>query len=181
MRADGPRRLRGLERQARSWLALWGLPGGDLKIEWSSRLHRSLGRAVPRRSLVRLSPLLLDAPRQTVLEVLCHETAHLAVPLLHRGSPRPHGPEWAGLVRLAGYPPRVRMTFEHDVPTPASARMPAAERRPEAAGRLYVHTCPVCRLRRLARRRVTRWRCAACVAAGLDGRLTIVRAPARPP
>jgi SprT protein len=108
-----------------------------------------------------------------VLEALCHELAHVVVHKMHRGRRRPHGPEWAELVTAAGFPPRMRVPLPSDTPTGAAFRRRAASRL------LYLHVCPVCHARRLARRRVTRWRCAACVAAGLEGRLKISVVEAR--
>jgi predicted SprT family Zn-dependent metalloprotease len=170
----GPR-FPSLQRHVRCWVALWGIPDLDerLTIEWSPRLRRSLARAFPARNLVRLSPALLTAPRRLVLETLCHELAHVVVRKMHRGHRRPHGPEWAELVTAAGFPPRTRVPFASDTPTDAACRRRTTSRL------LYLHACPVCHARRLARRRVTRWRCAACVAAGLEGRLkiSVVEAP----
>ncbi len=40
---------------------------------------------------------------------------------------------------------------------------------------MWEHQCPVCRLRRLARRPVPQWRCAACREAGLEGELVVTR------
>ena len=47
--------------------------------------------------------------------------------------------------------------------------------------RLWEHRCPVCHASRVARRRVPRWRCAACRATGLEGSLTVteMHGPAR--
>ncbi|HLE72474.1 MAG TPA: hypothetical protein VJH87_22540 [Vicinamibacteria bacterium] len=44
-----------------------------------------------------------------------------------------------------------------------------------ATRELHGHRCPVCQLFRAARRLMSRWRCAACVASGLEGRLSITR------
>jgi hypothetical protein len=44
----------------------------------------------------------------------------------------------------------------------------------------YDHWCPVCQSSRQARRPVKAWRCAACVAVGLDGTLEITRRTRRP-
>jgi predicted SprT family Zn-dependent metalloprotease len=165
-------RLNDLQVHLRSWLALWGVPRLNecLTIEWSSRLQRSLGRAIPDRCLIRLSPILLTDRRDMMLEVVCHEVAHVVVPLLYRGPRRPHGPEWAQLVRAAGFPSRSRAPIAANPRTrtcqTSVARYPGS--------RLYVHICPICHIRRVARRRVPRWRCAACVDAGLEGRLTVV-------
>jgi ribosomal protein L37AE/L43A len=37
----------------------------------------------------------------------------------------------------------------------------------------FAHTCPVCQFRRIAKRRVTTWRCPECHANGLPGDLVI--------
>src|SRR5438034_4497139 len=107
---DAAALLHEIRGDVRSWLALWRVPEleGRLRIEWSWRLRRSLGRAFPQRSLVRLSPLLLDSPRELFAEAVCHEVAHVVAPLL-RGSGRPHGPAWHELVRAAGFVPRIRI------------------------------------------------------------------------
>jgi len=176
-RTEGMRgpRFPSVQRHVRCWIALWGLPDLDerLTIEWSPRLRRSLARAFPSRNLVKLSPALLTAPRRLVLEALCHELAHVVVHKMHRRRRRPHGLEWARLVQAAGFPPRTRVPLAGDTPTGAACG------RRTTSGLLYLHACPVCHVRRLARRRVTRWRCAACVAAGLEGRLmiSVVEAP----
>jgi predicted SprT family Zn-dependent metalloprotease len=172
-----------LRNHARWWLALWGVPSvaESLTIEWSSRLRRSLGRAIPSRCLVRLSPFLLTARRALVLETVCHEVAHLVVPLLHREPCRPHGPEWAQLLSAAGFSPRSRVCLTDDVSSRIPVGTVSTPRHRTSGARLYVHTCPVCHIRRLARRRISRWRCAACVTAGLDGRLTLEIIKARSP
>jgi predicted SprT family Zn-dependent metalloprotease len=175
LQGDRERRLNELRDHVRSWLALWGMPAFDenLTIEWSSRLHRSLGRAFPRRRLVRLSPHLLTARPDVMLEAVCHEVAHVVVPRLYRGPRRPHGPEWARLIRAAGFPTRIKLPFVDEAPPRATAGARALSPHRYPSTRLYIHVCPVCHARRVARRRITRWRCAACVAAGLDGRLTV--------
>jgi predicted SprT family Zn-dependent metalloprotease len=178
MAAGRVRRLNAFRAPIRSWLALWGIPGFDgcLTIEWSSRLHRSLGRAFPGQCLVKLSPALLTVRRVIALEAVCHEIAHVVVPQLHRKRCLPHGPEWAQLVRKAGFPARVRVPLSKEAPPrERTDRVTIATAR-KGSERCYIHTCPVCHIRRLAKRRISRWRCAACVAAGLDGRLTVVEA-----
>ena len=152
--------------------ARWGLRGfaESVRVEWGRGFRRSLGRVHLERRVVRLSPELAAAPTVVLLEVLCHEIAHLAVRDLHGSGCRPHGPEWMALVRAAGFEPRRRMPWAE--PSPPS-RSVAARRRP------YIHRCPVCQLQRIAWRPVRQWRCAACVGAGLSGRLEISSPPLR--
>ena len=127
--------------------------------------------------LVRLASALRDGPRAAVAEVLCHEVAHVAAYRIHRRRIRPHGSEWAELVRRAGFTPRTKFDPK-DWP---ELRLPKApRRRRRAAAVVYLHRCPVCQAARVARRPVRRWCCAACVDAGLTGELVITRAPVVP-
>lgn len=155
------------------WATLWDIPGlaSQVTVEFSSRMTRSLGRCYPERLLIRLSERLTKAPRSILLETLCHELAHIAVHELNGGKTGPHGPAWADLMRAAGFEPRTRLCY------PCS-EAPIIRRRGQQR-RLYVHHCPVCQMERIARRPVKRWRCSACVEAGLDGKLQIGRRPAR--
>lgn len=154
-----------LLHQVAQWSTLWGVPGLEnrLTLAFSARLRTALGRAVPNRQSVRLNAALLHGPQPLMLEVLCHEVAHLAVFELH-GRVRPHGAEWQALVHAAGFTPRIRAAVGDIESVIPSLR----------ARQLYDHRCPVCQARRIARRRVTQWRCAACIDAGLDGHLVIV-------
>src|SRR5581483_7761805 len=144
----------------------WGLPGFEqtVRVEWSRRFRRSLGQVHLERRVVRVSAELAGAPLTLLLEVLCHELAHLAARDLHGRDCQPHGPEWGALVRVAGFEPRRRIPWS----APSLPSQRAAGRR-----RRYVHRCPVCQLQRTAWRPVRQWRCAACVAAGLSGRVEI--------
>jgi predicted SprT family Zn-dependent metalloprotease len=105
--------------------------------------------------------------------VLCHEVAHVVAYRRARAvgapPPRPHGAEWAALVRDAGYRPAVRAS--------SSLIEGIRPRTRAASSRVVVHICPVCHVRRVASRAVSAWRCSACVAAGLDGRMEVVRMP----
>jgi len=161
-----------IQHLLRDWGDHWGLREFEqsLRVEYSHRFRRSLGRVHLEHRVVRLSAELAVAPVAILLEVLCHEVAHLAVKDLHGGSCRPHGPEWVALLQAAGFEPRRRI--------PWAASSPG--KRPDARRR-YIHHCPVCHLQRMAWRPVRRWRCAACVAAGLSGLLEIssVSTPAR--
>lgn len=158
-----------LDARIAQWALLWKAPGLETRVSvsFSRRLRRSLGRCVPARGVVRLNMRLLRSRPELLDEVLCHEVAHVAAYELHGRRTRPHGREWAALMRAAGFEPRVRTLWRHDV-------VAAAARRPRR-GLRYEHRCPVCQTGRLARRPVRQWRCAACVRAGLDGRLVITK------
>ena len=158
-----PRKVR---RWLLAWAELWHVPtlGSALHIELSPRLRCSLGRCYPASGRVRVSPRLFDAPRDTVREVLCHEAAHVATHMLHGRLARPHGREWAGLMRAAGYEPKVAMAVVSSPSSPRDAGQPRV---------LYRHRCPVCGATRVARRTVRAWRCRACDEVGLDGRLVV--------
>ena len=89
--------------------------------------------------------------------MICHEAAHFVVWRRHGQAARPHGPEWAALVKLAGFEPkaaRVRCGLRKATPVTAY---------------VFRHICPVCHFSRRAARRMTRWRCPECRALGLDG------------
>ena len=60
----------------------------------------------------------------------------------------------------AGFEPRTRL------PSPNGAPLLRRSRR---APYVYVHRCAVCQAFRAERRLMSRWRCAACVASGLEG------------
>jgi predicted SprT family Zn-dependent metalloprotease len=172
--------------QATAWLEGWGqtwsLPQltNVTRVEVGVRLRSSLGRCQPSSGLIRIHPTLLgdtkgakgdarNEPDESLLkEVLCHEAAHVGVYLLHGASVRPHGPEWARLMRAAGYEPRARV--DPNI-------LPASFRTASRPKRLYQHRCPVCGASRIARRAVHRWRCRVCVEAGLPGRLEISTRP----
>jgi predicted SprT family Zn-dependent metalloprotease len=117
---------------------------------------------MPAAGTITLHAGLASAPRALLHEVLCHEAAHVAVYCLYGPDARPHGREWADLICRAGYPPVTRL------PTELSGLSP-----PARATSRYEHLCPVCQAVRIAGRPVSRWRCQACVEAGLPGELEI--------
>src|SRR5678815_4851567 len=89
------------------WQSTWNVTRLiDLtRITFSERLQRSLGRCTPATGRVSLASRLRRGSRDRLLETLCHEIAHVAVYQLHGSAARPHGPEWAALVRAVGYEP----------------------------------------------------------------------------
>jgi SprT protein len=155
-----------------TWSAAWGVPElpSRVRISFSQRLQRSLGRCSPSTGWIRLNPGLLDGAPEALREVVCHEAAHVAAWLLHGRRARAHGSEWKDLMRLAGYAPRVRWA-ESSVPESVRVRRSAV---------VYVHSCPVCSAHWVARRSVPAWRCGTCRDAGRAGRLTVsLRAAAK--
>jgi hypothetical protein len=156
-----------LARRLEAWLRLWGMPDLEQRItvRVSARMTRSLGRCAPARGAIWLSRLVVNGSPSVLETVLCHEAAHLAVFARHGRGRNPHGPEWAALVRMAGFEPSMR---------PADGEGTLRPRPGIASGR-YEHRCPVCQMVRVARRPVTQWRCASCVATGLPGDLEITR------
>ena len=154
-----------LNRWSKQWGCRWKLPGlkDRIIVEFSPRLRVSLGRSYPQRGLVRLN-LSLKTEDALLREVLCHEVAHVAVFELHGTKCRPHGTEWQTLVRTAGFEPHVRCKH---------VGSQAAQQFVARVVPFFEHRCPVCQAVRHARRRMSRWRCAACVAVGLDGEMCI--------
>jgi ribosomal protein L37AE/L43A len=169
-----------VEHELRTALEKWGRLWGDsrlaadMSVTFSRRLRVTLGRAYPAEGRVVLHAGLQHVSVVERLSVLCHEAAHVAAWRIARAhgaiTPRAHGPEWEQLVRAAGYTPRACITGPTGLTRATTRRQPAVLK--------AVHTCPVCHTRRAARRPVSRWRCAECIAAGLDGRLVITRQPA---
>jgi hypothetical protein len=148
----------------RDWGRLWGV--SDLeriaKVRMSARLTRSLGRCNPNSGLISLRA---GIPSARLPKILCHEAAHLAAFRRFGPSIKPHGPEWAGLMRLAGLAPTIR---EYTNCLQSAPRTVA----PRAYYR-YAHRCTVCQSVRWAQRRMSRWRCLDCIESGLEGEMTI--------
>lgn len=151
-----------------TWAEKWGISGleDDLIVRFDHRLSRSLGLCRPQSNMITLNPNLRDVPWAQVEEVLCHETAHVAVYRLYGRACKPHGKEWAALVKMAGYLPRVRLPH---------ALALTEQRKRQSSPVSFEHKCPVCHMVRYARRSVSRWRCALCVESGLEGKLVITK------
>lgn len=151
----------------RRWFLLWGLAGFERSsvICFSSRMSRVCGRCYIKQRRISIAARLKQMPLSILEEVLCHECAHLAAFELFGETCRPHGPEWAQLVRSAGFRPRRRLVLNADTTSVPNMKRPY----------VYVHLCPVCQSQRIAHRVVRAWRCASCRALGLDGRLEIHR------
>jgi SprT protein len=157
-----------------SWQSTWHTPGlADLtRVTFSPRLERSLGRCVPATGCVTLTARLRRGSRERLLETLCHEVAHVAAYMLYGSAVRPHGAEWAALVRVAGFDPGTHARPRRHAPRQARPT------NPRGSTYTVVHMCPVCHSRRFARRVMSAWRCGTCVDAGLSGVLIATRVDA---
>jgi predicted SprT family Zn-dependent metalloprotease len=150
------------------WAAVWGTKSLEdrVSVVFSPRMIKSLGRCDLKSKTIKLNSTLKEQRGEILLEVLCHEAAHIAVHESHGVGSSPHGEEWQRYVRQAGFVPRVTATLK-------GLNLPQPVRKTETA--VYEHLCPVCQMTRTSSRPVSQWRCAACVGAGLDGRLIIER------
>jgi len=150
-----------IEEKSAAFLSLWGLPGlaSSIDTRFYNRLRTSLGRAHPHTRMVQLNSVLLSADIRLLDEVLCHELAPIAVHVRFGSKAKPHGVEWAALMRQAGFRPRARISIEEE-------KLPIRVK-------TYEHLCPVCRIVRHARRPMYRWRCVRCFDAGRGGKLQI--------
>ncbi len=169
---------RRVERILRRLGALWesrALAGID--VVPNARLTRTLGRLVSRPWRIELGPKTLVSDK-ILREVVTHEAAHAAT---RDGAEHqaPHGAQWRALMARAGYPKAKGARWRCHKNATGSPRRKHHPKPKDAAPILYDHWCPVCQSSRVGRRPVKAWRCAACVAAGLDGRLEITRRTAR--
>lgn len=157
-----------------NWLATWGTAWGvpdfpsRVRIEFSPRLRRSLGRCLPVQGVIRLHVGLREVQRSVLREVICHEAAHVATWILHEGRSRSHSQQWRNLMVRAGYEPRARW-----VDGPLSEAL----KRHNKPSKLYDHRCPICGAHWVAKRSVPNWRCGACLEAESGGRLEISTRP----
>lgn len=156
----------GVTRRLTELARVWEAPAlaRRTEVRVNPRLRTSLGRALPGRWRMELHRALVAADTALIDEVVTHEAAHLVAFARHGFRIRPHGREWAELMRAAGCAPRAR----HAVELPGLGRPARVRARVE-------HRCPVCGAARIARRTVRAWRCRPCVEAGGSGRLMITR------
>jgi len=162
----------GFEAELDGLAQLWGAPGllERSRVEFSTRLRRSLGLCYPQRDLIRLNPVLLMSGNGEMLaETLTHEAAHLVVYWRHGRCARPHGHQWQALMRLAGQPARATISHSRIKSLPPVRR----------ARYLYRHRCQDCGNVFSAGRTDRRWRCSDCHHWGRGGVLKVVRLPIR--
>lgn len=148
--------LRSLERR-------WNTELPEFAIKVNPRLTRTVARFIPGTVTVELSPSALHLRPAQQLEILSHEAAHAVVWQRHGRLAKPHGLEWAGLIRAAGHQPTASLV---------RCAVLAASKEVRAS---YRHTCQVCHFSAIAARRMSNWRCPECAAIGLPGMLSIER------
>ena len=180
-----PTDARQIEATQLQLATLWKAPElAAIPVVVNPRLSRTLGRLVGRPWRIELGPRALVSEKR-LREVVTHEGAH-AVLAMKAGPthPAPHGPEWRELMALAGYTNATGAHWRCHGSTDQSPQPKQKQQQqptPRAHSAIaYDHWCPVCQSSRQARRPVKAWRCAACVAAGLAGRLEITRRARRP-
>ena len=158
----GARMVTTIEPIVHRLCSLWGIEciADQIRVEFSSRMTRSLGRTQSLRKIIRLNSKLSTSLGGHLEEVLCHELAHIAAIHKFGRSIRPHGKEWQALVRQASYAPNIRMVLNGQCNTSPRTNT-------------FRHVCPVCHSERIAKRRMTRWRCKNCVENSLNGKLHI--------
>ena len=147
----------------RRWAKLWDatdLPDA-VQVAYSPRLRCSLAKCSPSTGTIALNSVVKTLSLARFSEVICHEAAHVAAFRLFGRGVKPHGPEWAQLVRGAGYEPNRRAVA---VTSNTQRNTPSL---------VYEHYCPVCQQAWLARRPVRAWRCGDCFEVGLPGELII--------
>ena len=155
-----PQMLHAALKRAASRLRAGGrLP--DVRV--NPRLRTTRARYLRTPHVIEVSRSLIRARRSDLERALAHELAHVLVTRRHPGA-RPHGPEWRDVMVRAGLTP-----IEQRRPLKEG---PAAPTRQQGRFR-YEHRCPVCQMRRIAKRPVSQWRCAACVGIGLPGLLQV--------
>jgi predicted SprT family Zn-dependent metalloprotease len=150
------------------WGETWNFPHllDRIQIGVSSRMRVSLGRCLASQGEIKIAKFLLTGPPGLLEEVLCHEVAHAAAVMKFGSRIRPHGVEWRGLMRDAGFEPRTRIPdteLPHDTLAWTRRRV------------FWRHRCPICQASRIAGCPVRRWRCTKCLAAGFGGQLDIWR------
>ena len=157
-----------ISNRAFDWFSAWGCPQlhKQTTVRFSRRMYRSIGRCYPERRLLSLNESLREMRDVEILDVLCHELAHIVAYEFFGRHIKPHGKEWRALVGAVGFVPRTKYCGD---PTLGSTRN-RTNPRPR-----YLHRCLTCFAQRIAGRPVHSWRCAECVENGLPGDLTITR------
>jgi predicted SprT family Zn-dependent metalloprotease len=133
-----------------------------LEIAFNARLKSTIARWVPPGDVLEIGLAIKSLDKRTLREIIAHEAAHVVVWDLSGQAARPHGPEWAALMRMAGFEPRATLVR-------------CGHRRSKPRGTRIRHFCAICHFSTFAKRRMPTWRCPECRAIGLEGTLTAER------
>lgn len=157
-----------ISNRAFDWFSVWGYPQlhKQTRVRFSRRMYRSMGRCYPERRLLSLNDALREMRDTEILEVLCHELAHIVAYECFGRDIKPHGKEWRELVQGVGFVPRTKYCGDLKLGTMRIRSYPPPR---------YLHRCMTCFAQRIARRPMNNWRCAECEENGLRGDLTITR------
>jgi hypothetical protein len=103
--------------QVKEWSVIWGysLLPKTLNIEFMSPDEPDMGRCHFASDTIFLNGQLLQEGKEALFtETLCHECAHWMAFRRYGLGIEPHGPEWQGYMRQAGFEPRT--CFHGDTP-----------------------------------------------------------------
>jgi predicted SprT family Zn-dependent metalloprotease len=141
----------------------WKCPRvSELDITFNSSLTSTLARWIPPSNVIEICAGAKSRGVRALREIISHEAAHVVVWDRSGRGARPHGPEWAALMRAAGFEARATL-------------IRCGYRRSVASNVRVRHFCAICQFSKLARRRMPRWRCPECRAIGLEGKLEVER------
>src|SRR5215510_13035498 len=88
----------------------WKFPAlARIRIDVNYRFTSTAGRWVARSNAIEISQAVAGGSARERREVICHEAAHIVVWYRYGKTVRPHGAEWAELVRFAGFDPRAHL------------------------------------------------------------------------
>lgn len=142
---------------------IWKYPRiSQLRPVVNPRLKSTVARWLPPGDTIEIGVAATSRGMSALHEILGHEAAHVVVWNRFGRASRPHGPEWAALMRAAGLVPHATLV------------RCGARRRPTTGVRVR-HTCTVCHFSVLAKRKMPRWRCPECRSIGLEGTLRMER------
>jgi SprT protein len=162
-RAAADRHMKIGRAQLASLAIVWKHPHvSRLGVRVNPNLRSTVARWMPSNNVLEISATAKSKSKRAFQEVICHEAAHMVVWDRAGRRTRPHGPEWAALMRAAGFEPRATLVR-------------CGRRRGSSNTRRIRHFCPVCHFSKIAKRRMPRWRCPECQAIGLEGKLKMSR------
>ena len=154
-------------RYLSSLARIWKYPRvSQLNVVINPRLKSTIARWLPPSDAIEVSVTARSRGTSAFHKILCHEAAHVVVWNRFGRTSRPHGREWAALMRAAGVEPRATL-------------MRCGASRRSGSGTRVRHVCTVCHFSALAKRVMPQWRCPECRLIGLQGKLRTERIVSR--